>query len=217
MKRIAILLSGCGNKDGSEVTEAVSLVIALSQQNCRLTFFSINKDIHPVHHLTGEIQTSEKRNLIAESARITRGPCHDLKNIILNDHDALAIVGGQGAAQHFSNWSEMKSKAEVQADVLKTIQSFHKAQKPIAAICIAPAVVACSLKGLKINLTLGLNPDDNAEVNKTGCEAIECPSNDFVSDRDHKIISTPAYMNKASAFDVYQGISGLAQELVEMA
>ena len=31
MKKIALILSGCGNKDGSEITEAVSLLIALHQ------------------------------------------------------------------------------------------------------------------------------------------------------------------------------------------
>jgi enhancing lycopene biosynthesis protein 2 len=217
MKRIAVLLSGCGNKDGAEVTEAVCLMVALAQLNCELQFYSLNKDIHPVNHLDGSVSTSETRNLLIETARITRGVCLDIVDLKAKDHEALVIVGGQGAAKHFSNWAEKKSQAQVQTEVQKAIQEFHKLQKPIGAICIAPAVVACALRGHKITITLGENPDDAAEVMKTGCEHIDCPSYDFVSDRDHKIISTPAYMNKSKPHLVFQGISGLAQELVEMA
>ena len=39
-KRFAIVLSGCGRADGSEIHEAVSLLLAIDQQDCEYEFFA---------------------------------------------------------------------------------------------------------------------------------------------------------------------------------
>lgn len=39
-KRIALVLSGCGNKDGSEITETVALIVGLSRGGAELHFFA---------------------------------------------------------------------------------------------------------------------------------------------------------------------------------
>ena len=72
-KKIALILSGCGHRDGAEITEAVSLIISLGQAGAEVFCFAPNLDITPMNHITCEPKTVEKRNLLEVSARIARG------------------------------------------------------------------------------------------------------------------------------------------------
>ena len=68
MKKIAVVLSGCGHRDGAEITEAVSTLISLSQQGAEYQIFAPNEDFTVTDHITGET-TSFQRNVIQEAAR----------------------------------------------------------------------------------------------------------------------------------------------------
>lgn len=212
MKKIAIILSGCGHKDGSEITEAVSLIIALSQLNAKLSFFAPNIDV-PAYH-----NNNEARNAIIESSRISRIEVIDIKNLDEKKFDAIAFPGGYGAAKVLSNWASKGAKAEVLPEIKNTIQAFHQNSKPIAAICIAPNLVACVLGKHNIELTIGNDPETIKEIEKTGARHVDCPVDDFITDRENKIITTPAYMyDNAKPHEIFNGISKLAKELIEMA
>jgi enhancing lycopene biosynthesis protein 2 len=216
-KRIAVILSGCGNKDGSEITEAISLIVQLSQLGAELTFFAPDLIFTPVNFITDQ-KHSEKRNVMEESARITRGKISDVKKLKADDFDALAFPGGFGAALHLCNWAEKGSKCEVLPAVAAAIRDFHKQSKPIAAICIAPTLLARILGDEGVELTIGNDPETAAEIQKTGAHHVDCPVDDYVTDRKCKVITTPAYMyGDAKPHLVFKGISGLAKELMEMA
>ncbi len=216
MKKIAVVLSGSGFKDGSEITESVSLLIALNQAGASVSMFAPNIDFESVNHLTGE--KSEKRNALAESARIARGQVQDLKQLKVQDFDALVMPGGYGAANVLSTWGTQGSKCTVIEDLKKIILEFHDASKPIGAICIAPVILAKVLGDKKVTLTIGNDPDTIAEILKTGAQHEECPVDDYLTDRETKIVTTPAYMyGDAKPNQVFAGIFGLAHEIVEWA
>ena len=55
MKKFAVILSGCGHRDGSEIHEAVTLLLSLDQHHCEYQCFAPNRSQHDVvNHLTGE-------------------------------------------------------------------------------------------------------------------------------------------------------------------
>jgi len=217
MKKIAVVLSGCGFQDGSEITEAVSLLIALNEAGGEVTCFAPDVQISVNNHLTGKPET-EKRSLLAESARIARGQVTDLKNLHAKDFDAIAFPGGYGAAKNLSNWAEKGAACEVNADVKRVIEEFHAASKPIGAVCIAPVLVAKVLGKFKPTLTIGNDAATAAEIVKAGGVHEECPVDDYISDRETKLVTTPAYMyGDAKPNEVFKGIFGLAHELVEWA
>lgn len=217
MKKIAVVLSGCGFLDGTEITEAVSLLIALGQNGAQATCFAPNTDVEAMDHL-GKKPSGEKRNTLQEAARIARGRVADLTTLRAQDFDAVAFPGGFGAAKVLSNWAQKGAAADVLPDVARVIKEFHAASKPVAAICIAPTLVAKVLGKQKPTLTIGEDKETAAEIEKTGSHHENCPVNDFVTDRESKVITTPAYMyDEASPAEVFRGISGLAKELVEMA
>lgn len=217
MKKVAVVLAGCGNKDGAEITEAVSLLIALSQNGAEYMCFAPSVEFEALN-FTNDQAMGQKRNVLTEAARIARGNIQDLKNLDVKKYDALAFVGGFGAAKNLSDWAFKGSKCTVLPEVEKYIKAFHQETKPIAAICIAPVLLAKVLGSERVTVTLGDDKETIAEVLKTGAQHEVCPVDDYVTDRETKVITTPAYMyGNAKPHEIFKGISGLAKELVEMA
>lgn len=220
MKKVAVVLSGCGFLDGSEITEAVSTLIALSEYGAEATCFAPNLEISAAGYLDhigrGSAQVSI-RNVLVESSRISRGVIQDLTSFREADFDAVVFPGGFGAAKVLSNWMPQGATAKVLPEVAAIIREFHRSAKPIGALCIAPVLLACVLGKEGINITIGNDSATAQEIEKTGAHHVRCEATDFVSDRDHKILTTPAYMIEAKPHEVFRGISKLIRELVEMA
>ncbi|MEQ1876527.1 MAG: isoprenoid biosynthesis protein ElbB, partial [Bdellovibrionia bacterium] len=62
-KKVAVILSGCGNGDGAEITEAVSSLIALSEAGAEYKIFAPDMKFQAVDHTKYE-KTSEERNVL---------------------------------------------------------------------------------------------------------------------------------------------------------
>lgn len=214
MKKIAIVLSGCGFLDGSEITEAISTMIHISQQGAKYECFAPNKSFEAKNHLTKNVEGTQ--NALQSSARIARGEIKPLTELKESDFDAIVFPGGYGAAMNLSSWGKLGAKSTVDADVEKIIKSFHKASKPIGAICIAPTLIAKVLGKNNVCLTIGDDKETALEIEKTGAIHEICKVTDFVSDRENKVLTTPAYMYEAKPHEVFIGIGKMIKELVEM-
>ena len=216
MKKIAVVLAGAGHLDGTEITEAVSCLIALSELDVQVSCFAPDINYAAVSHL-GEAP-AETRNVLRESARIARGQVRNILELNEAEFDALIFPGGFGAATHLCTWAADGVNAKMNRETARAIVAFHKASKPIGAVCIAPVLIAKILGKFGVNLTIGNDPATAAEVEKTGAQHVNCAATDYVSDRDHKVITTPAYMHAdATPFEVYTGVRKMIRELCEMA
>lgn len=198
-KRIAIVLSGCGRENGSEITESVSVILALSELDCRYEFFG-------------------PADKLKECGKISRTEVRSLEALQIPEFDGLIFPGGMGAAAVLSNYATAGVSGRVIPSVEKVILEFHKAQLPILAICIAPTLIALTLGKKGVTLTLGGQSEAATAIAKTGAHVESCAVTDFVTDREHKVITTPAYMyGSAKPFEVYTGIRKAVRELYEMA
>lgn len=216
-KRVAVVLSGCGHKDGAEITESISTLIALSEAGASYDVFAPNQDFAVTDAVTSQA-TGEKRNIMKEAARISRGHIQELKNLKAADYDALAFPGGFGAALHLCTFANEGAACSVNPETQRVIKEFYAQEKPIAAICIAPALIARVLGEKGITLTIGNDPSIAAEIAKTGAHHENCAVTDYVTDRDHRLVTTPAYMyDDAKPFEVFTGVRKAIRELVEMA
>ena len=215
MKKIAVVLSGCGFKDGAEITESVSTLIALSENQVDYQVFAPNTDFTSTNHLNDG--SGDSRNVLTESARISRGNAKDLKELNPAGFDAVVFPGGFGAALHLCTWATDGSNCQVNPDAERVIKEFHSQSKPIAAICIAPALIAKVLGDKGVSVTIGNDKETAQEINKTGAQHVDCAVDDYVTDRESKVITTPAYMFDAKPNQVFTGISKAIKELVEMA
>ena len=92
MKNIAVILSGCGYLDGSEITETVSTLISLSLSSCTYSVFAPDINVSTINHLNQE--SSGERSILGETCRITRGQTQALSELNPENFDGLAIPGG---------------------------------------------------------------------------------------------------------------------------
>ena len=167
-----------------------------------------------VNHITGDAMG--ERNIMVESSRISRGQVEDLSKLNPDDFDGIAFPGGFGAALHLCNFAEKGAGSTVNPEVEKIVKSFHDQSKPIAAFCIAPALIARILGEDNVAVTIGNDEGTAGEINKTGAQHVECKVDDYVPDRENKVITSPAYMYDAKPFEVYTGIRKAVREFVEM-
>ncbi|KXJ49937.1 MAG: isoprenoid biosynthesis protein, partial [Colwellia sp. Phe_37] len=142
MKNIAIILSGCGVYDGSEIHEAVLTLLAIEQAGAKYRCFAPNiNQHHVINHVSGEVMQDEQRNVLVESARIARGDVEDLSEFYIDEFDALIVPGGFGAAKNLSDFAINGEDISINEQVLSVCQAFAKANKPAGYMCIAPVMI----------------------------------------------------------------------------
>jgi enhancing lycopene biosynthesis protein 2 len=223
---IAVLLSGCGVYDGSEIHESVLTLLNIDKEGGEYQCIAPNiQQHHVVNHVSGEEQ-KETRNVLVESARIARGNVKDIKEVSAADFSALAIPGGFGAAKNLTKWAFSGPDGEIHAEVKRLIIEFVKAGKPIVALCMGPTVIAKALEGTEFHaeLTVGntseKSPYDIAAISagmeKTGAVATMTNVHDFTVDESLNIISSPCYMMEATIYEINFGISKAIKRLIRM-
>ena len=216
MKKVAVILSGCGVFDGSEIHEAVCTLLALDLAGAEYTCFAPNilqKQV--INHLTHEVK-NEKRNVLEEAARIARGKISDIKTANADTLDAAIFPGGFGAASNLCNFSEKNTDMVVQPDVLTFAQAMKKQRKPLGFICISPVMIS-KIYGPGVEHTIGYDENTKSAIEKMGGKHIGCAVTQAVTDQEHKVVSTPAYMLANRIGETYAGVSQLVAEVLKMA
>ncbi len=216
VKKVAIILSGCGVFDGSEIHEAVITLLYLDKSGVHYQCYAPDVDQHHViNHITGE-DTGETRNVLVESARIARGNIKPVKALKPEDYDALILPGGFGAAKNLSDFALNGAGLRVQVDVLAVAKAFAEAGKPMGLICIAPALTGrIHTEGARC--TIGNDPDTASAIEQTGAVHVNCPVDDIVVDEARKLVTTPAYMLAQSIGEAATGIEKLVNKVLELA
>jgi len=215
--KVGVILSGCGFMDGAEIHESVLTLLALDRLGCKIICMAPNiEQARVVNHLTGQ-EAKEKRNVLAESARIARGEIKDAASVKVDDFDALILPGGYGAATNLSTFGKDGAKAEVNKNVARLVKEAYAKGKPIGAICIAPGIIAAVLgKTAHPLLTIGNDAGTAKNIEACGAKHESCAVREFVIDKKNKIVSTPAYMLGPSIAHVAEGIEKCVREVVAL-
>jgi enhancing lycopene biosynthesis protein 2 len=218
MKKVAVILSGCGYLDGAEIRESVLTLLALDIEGIEYSIFAPDiQQYHVVNHIAGEPDQSATRNVLQEAGRIARGKISPITELAAEQFDGLLIPGGFGVAKNLSSFAFKGSEGEVEQSVIAVLQAFKTSNKPIGAICISPALLALTFGDLQPTLTIGHHAGTAAEIEKTGAVHQVCETNDCVVDTTHRLVTTPAYMDDhANLKDIFQGISKLVKAMVEL-
>ncbi len=216
MKKVAVILSGCGVFDGAEIQEAVLTLLHIAKLGASYECFAPDvEQMHTINHLKGE-EMQPNRNVLVEAARIARGEIKPVTELNAADFDALILPGGFGAAKNLSDFAVKGAGATVEPGVLAACKSFAEAKKPVGYICIAPAMIPL-VYGKDTKVTIGNDADTAAAINTMGGTHVSCPVEEFVVDEENKVASTPAYMLAQSILEADAGISKLVAKVIEMA
>ncbi|KPK00453.1 MAG: isoprenoid biosynthesis protein [Desulfobacterales bacterium SG8_35] len=213
-KKFAVILSGCGNKDGAEIHESVMTLWAIHKHGAEYQCFA--PDI-PQHHvlnfITGQ-EMAESRNVLVESARIARGNIKNLTDYKAADYDGLIMPGGLGGAKNLSTFAFDGPDCEVNEDVARAVKETAAQKKPIGALCIAPAIVAKILGN--VTVTIGQDKSTEAALIRMGAVHEKTSHGEIAIDKQNKVVTTPCYMLDARVDQIGTGAENLVMALLEM-
>jgi len=211
---IAVVLSGCGVYDGAEIHESVMTLLALKRQGAAYQCFAPDiEQHHVVNHITGE-EMAEKRNVLVESSRIARGDIKSLKEFKADDFDAVIFPGGFGAAKNLSSFAFEGPECTVDAEVSRTVKDMMASNKPIGALCIAPAIMAKVMEGPE--LTIGSDADTVSALETMGAAHKLTDHGEVVVDEKNKLVTTPCYMLDANIEQIADGASNAVKAVLKL-
>ncbi len=214
-KKIAVILSGCGVFDGAEIHESVCTLLAIDKAGASSVCFAPNiNQHHVINHITGE-EMDEQRNVLIEASRIARGAINDLADFDADEFDAVILPGGFGAAKNLSDFAFEGAQATVNDDVKAALQAMKRAQKPIGALCISPAVLAAVFGD--VNVTIGSDAPTISEIEACGATHTISEHEQIIVDGDNKIVTSPCYMFDASIGQIAVGAEKTINALLELA
>jgi enhancing lycopene biosynthesis protein 2 len=220
MAKVGVVLSGCGVYDGAEIHESVATILALDRADAEIVFMAPDvNQMHVIDHTKGEPIEGETRNVRREAGRIARGDVKNIADVRASDLDALIFPGGFGAAKNLCDFAVKGPDCTVQPDVEKLVIDMHEAKKPVAFICISPAMAAkiygdAGIKGVK--LTIGTDKETAGAIRTMGAEHVDCDVRDCVVDTDHKVVSTPAYMLAQRVSEAADGIEKTVAKILDL-
>ena len=216
-KRVAVILSGCGVFDGSEIYESVITLLRLDQAGAEVQCFAPNiEQMHVVNHLTGEVDESQSRNVLVESARLARGNIKDLAEARVENFDAVILPGGFGATKNLCDFATQGASLTVNDELTQFVQGMHQAAKPVGLMCIAPAMVG-KLFGDGVHFTIGDDVETAALIELTGAVHEPCPVNNICIDGANQVVTTPAYMLANTISEAASGIEKLVDTVLAQA
>lgn len=210
---VAVVLSGCGVFDGAEIHESVFTLYALDKRGAHYQCFAPDIDqAHVVNHLTGDVSEGEHRNVLVESARIARGAIKPLSQFDAKGFDAIAFPGGFGAAKNLSSFAFDGADCSVDPDVERALKDMVAAGKPIAALCITPAVVAKVLGGADV--TIGQDEGTASAIEAMGAHHTPTGHVGVVVDPNYKLVTAPCYMLDSTISQIADGADAAIEALL---
>ena len=213
-KNFAVILSGCGHRDGVEIHEATLTLWAIHKNGAEFQCYAPDiKQHHVLNHITGQ-EMEEERNVLIESARVARGKITALSAFSADAADGLVLPGGFGAAKNLSSYAFDGPECTVNSDVTKAIKAMHAAGKPIGALCIAPVILAKVLGD--VTLTIGQDRATADNLAAMGARHVPTQQGEIAIDRQRKIVTTPCYMLNSRVDQIADGADHLVRAMLEM-
>ncbi len=213
-KKFAVILSGCGVFDGSEIHEAVLTMYAIVKNDCTYEIFAPDRPQHHViNHCTRQV-TGETRNVLTEAARIARGRIKPLTSFRADEFDGLIFPGGFGAAKNLSDYNDKGYRMTVIQEVADVIQEMASKQKPIGALCIAPVLLARVLG--KVEVTIGNDTETASDIEKMGAKHHKTMHGQVIVDNRFRVVTTPCYMLDANIVQIAEGAENVVKEMLKL-
>src|SRR3954452_4030214 len=104
-KRVGVILSGCGRFDGSDVAEAMLVLLVLDRAGAEAICVAPDVEMPAIVDHTTRRAGKGGRNARVEAARIIGGPVRSLAELNPAEVDGLIVPGGMGAVTTLSDYA----------------------------------------------------------------------------------------------------------------
>ncbi len=212
MSDIALILSGCGAYDGSDVCEAVLICYQLEKRGQRPIFFAPDVPQKEVIDHLNQASLSGKRNVLSESARIPLGKIKEIRDLSGREMDALILPGGNGVIRNLTDSLGDEGYMKLNPDVRRILREIYRRKKPIGACGLASLLVASALRDIletPLTLTVGKDPTLIKQIEQLGAVHVISRGTEAVVDSEHRVISTPASLLKLKVAEIAQATENL--------
>ncbi|KAA0715653.1 ES1 protein -like protein, mitochondrial [Triplophysa tibetana] len=222
--KVAIVLSGCGVYDGTEIHEASAILVHLSRGGAEVQMFAPDVlQMHVIDHSKGQPVEKESRNVLSESARIARGNITELTYLNAGNYDAVIFPGGFGAAKNLSTFAVDGKDCKMNKDVERVLKDFHTAGKPIGLCCISPVLAAKVLPG--VDVTVGHEEEEGGKwpfagtaqaITALGAKHTVKEVTEAHVDQKNKVVTTPAFMCETKLHLIFDGIGAMVKDVLKL-
>jgi enhancing lycopene biosynthesis protein 2 len=199
--KVGLLLSGSGMYDGTEIAEATLALLALDRLGATAVCVAPGTDqLHCVDHLSGTEVEGERRNVLAESARIARGKVQSLSEFWSGDLQGLIIPGGYGAPKNLvTGFMQIGSRREVLPEVRVLLDDMLERKRPVGSISLGRSVLRAYLA------------EDLSEADLT------IPASEVVVDQERRLLFTPGYLTATRLSEAASGVEKMVGMLLKLA
>ncbi len=218
MNNIALILSGCGAYDGSDIYEAVLISYQLEKKGQRAVFFApdiLQKVV--IDHLNQE-SLPDKRNVLHESARISSAQIRDISDLSGKDVDALILPGGNGVINNLTDSLGNEKYMKLNPDLRRILREVYRRKKPIGACGLASLLVASALRDIletPLTLTTGKDPELIKQIEQLGAVHVISRGTEAVVDSEHRIVSTAGGLLKLKTVEMAQATENLVSGVLD--
>lgn len=222
-RNFAIVATGVGFLDGTDVTECSSLMIHFGEVGFNPVFFAPEgTSEETIDHATRDVDKNEIRDIHAEVTRISRNKVVPLKTLRSKAGEALVIPGGGGLAMLLPGFSENNTNFGIDPSLEAAIKEFHDEGKPIIAtsngVIAVARVLGTKNGGPGVKLSVGDDSELEEIVRGLGCTPVETKIHQSVTDEEHKVISTGGFANRAATFhDVHKSVGQAVESMASVA
>jgi enhancing lycopene biosynthesis protein 2 len=126
----------------------------------------------------------------------------------------MVLPGGFGAAKNLSSFASEGAECSINPDVESAIKGMISLNKPVAALCISPAVVARLYDSP--TLTIGQDTATALTLETMGATHETTGHGEVVVDRTNKLVTTPCYMLDATVPDIARGAENAMEVLLTL-
>lgn len=214
--RIGVVLSGCGAQDGTDVHEAVLLMLAIEKAGAEAVFLAPETaQSEVIDHRSGR-RAAEARAAWAEAARLARGPVIPLTRAVHHSLDAALVPGGMGAAKTLSNYSTEGSDGWVELSTGRLLAEMHVLKKPLGVMGMGAIVLAELVGWEHVTLTVGDDEAAAAALQALGARCRRAAPSAVVVDSARRIASTPGFLASKRLQDVAAGAEALVEAVLQL-
>eukprot|EP01084_Bolivina_argentea_P078545 142531_1 len=221
----AVILSGCGVYDGTEIQESVAILFSLTKRSNVQCFAPNINQMHVVNHTDGSEMT-ETRNVLIESARICRGNIKDIKELKADDYNCLLVPGGFGAAKNLCTFAVDGVNMSVNNEVERVVKDFKNKAKPMGFCCISPVIPANIFGKDSVEVTVGNDKDNDngdwpycdtaAAIEEMGAKHnVRGPEQVYI-DEKNKIVTAAAYMYNGEPGEIFASVNAMCDAVLKL-